>query len=155
MGEAIVWGRQGQYKTKIFQLHCNQGCCVWNYQGETDGIFNWNNKHLFSYSLFFDYLFQALSSGTTYTGFVAHYQRMQEFVFGQKGETFFNLDVRWFSTAFLEFACLFGEETLKFCCNHCGKFPKWLAFDGVAIGIPKKWSHITPIISTDAPSFLH
>lgn len=123
----------------IEKLRCKAKVCSWSYQGIEDGLFNHSDLHVFSYTMLYSYLNNNISSNMAWFSFIESTKRTWRDCQGYSVEES-NLDVRSFSTAFLNWTENVENDELPFNCIICGKYPKAMIFDGTDLGIAKKWA---------------
>jgi len=104
--------------------------------GATLGVFNYNNRMLFSHDLLDDYTLAYTSSETPFTSWVGvvqqRYRRFSPVASFVSEEIF---RAAWFSYSVLQD---FGNDML---CPICGPEPSTVIFDGVTVAFGKK--HLT------------
>ena len=132
---------QEAFNCEIERQICPSGCSGGRYRFigpdcSKNGLFNYNNRILFTHDLLNDYTLCYTTSETPFTAWVTVMQTR----YGQfsPGATFVSEEI--FRTAWFSFASLqsFGEEMQ---CPVCGPEPSVVIFDGVTIAFGKK--HLT------------
>src|SRR5271168_1531218 len=113
---AKICGYNGIYPVKTFNYVCNNGCCEYYLDSSSLALFHKSRKYLFTYSLLFSYLFDALANGTSFAGFCRAQNNKYALLYASQEI----LDARAFEYAFISFSQLIKREELPFTCILCG-----------------------------------
>lgn len=127
------------YEVDVYSWTCGEckPASVYTYDGSSDGIFNLNNHVLMMYELFMDYIILCISAKSiSFSGYVRKMNLMYKLTYGHAEQ--FVVKTVWIQCFLGWVALLKPAANLPFTCTLCDKYPAWLCFDGVSLGLPKK-----------------
>ena len=164
---SYLYTLQGVISVTVHSWRCksSKDPCVIQYDGNKDGIFNFNNIVLVSHAVLMDFLVTLVcSKSISFNGFVDKMNMMYELVWKQQPNSerhTFMLVKQWIR-CFIAWADLLqiGGEKMPFVCHLCDVYPGWLNFDGVSMHFRKQqvaWNTVDQIPNVGAtpkqPSF--
>ena len=140
---SLLYSEKGVVQVYVYERWCKNSnfTCTIHYDGSSDGIFNYNSKKLFTYSLLFDFLFSLVSGrGTTFGGFVTKINMNYTYLTwkGSKTPQQFVFLKTWICVWIAFQSLLQLKKNFKHC-PLCGVYPKTLCFDGVSLAFAKRY----------------
>jgi hypothetical protein len=160
---SYLYTLQRVYPVKVHYWSCvnrNKNCEI-GYDGNKDGIFNFNNLILVSHAVLMDFLIiMVCSKSISFNGFVDKMNMQYELLWPPNKENGVScyrfMHVKQWIQCFLAWTDLLqiGGSQMPFLCTLCGVYPSWLCFDGVSLAIRKQqisWNTIDQIPNIKAP----
>ena len=139
--KSILYSEKGIVPVKVYMLKCQSEAkeCTLHYQGNGDGIFNYNGSILLTYSVLFDFLFSLIcAKGSTFSGYASKLELMYQYTAPVISNAHRFLGKKVWINCWTAFQRVLTVKNMQSPCVICNTYPKTLCFDGVSLGFPKK-----------------